>query len=452
VIEVLVDRYALEAPLATGGMGTVHRATDRRLGRTVAIKVLKENLSGDPRFVERFRREARAAAGLAHPNVASIFDYGEEGGRHFIVMEYIEGRDLSHMLREEGKLEPNRAAAIAHQAAAALGHAHSAGLVHRDVKASNVMLTDKDHVKVTDFGIARAAGDSTLTATGTIMGTAHYLSPEQASGGSTGPPSDVYSLGIVLYEMLTGALPFSGDSPLGVAMRHVQEVVPRPSELTPNVPPPLDDIAARATAKAPEDRFADGNEMAAALGSLGGAAGMVAAAAPTPTAVLEGEEVPPTGSRWSTLSLMRMGVAILVGLALLALGLALFRTTQGEGETPRQQREAAGAPAEEQEPSPSPEPEEPPGFSIPSEIRGQDFKEWEDILKAQDFEVEKKDVEDSPYPKDTIHDTDPPPGSELEPGQPVTLFVSKGEGDDDNGDGKGKGKDKGKGKGKGNDD
>ena len=270
----LLDRYHLEERIAAGGMGTVWAAQDERLGRRVAVKMLKDDLAGDPRFVERFRREARAVAALGHPNIANVFDYGEDHGKHFIVMELVEGRDLARLLREEGPMNAGRAAGIAAQACEALGHAHLAGVIHRDVKPGNVMVGDDDRVKVTDFGIARAQGDTSLTATGSVLGTSHYLSPEQAAGGSIGPPSDVYSMGCVLYEMLTGAVPFTGESPVGIAMRHVSEEVPPPSSLAADVPPAVDDVVAKATAKDPKDRFADGRDMAAALAHAGDPSGV----------------------------------------------------------------------------------------------------------------------------------------------------------------------------------
>ncbi|HEU4488041.1 MAG TPA: protein kinase, partial [Actinomycetota bacterium] len=250
----LIDRYRLEQRLASGGMGTVYEATDERLQRRVAVKLLKEELADDPLFVERFRREARAVAALSHPNIASVFDYGADGGRDFIVMELLEGTDLAEVL-QAGPLEPGRAAEIAAQACDALAHAHSAGIVHRDVKPANIILVASGTVKVTDFGIARALGDTTLTATGSVLGTAHYLAPEQASGSGAGAAVDQYAMGVMLYEMLTGEVPFSGDSPIGVAMRHVSDEVPAPSSKAPEVPAALDEVVLTATAKDPSDRY-----------------------------------------------------------------------------------------------------------------------------------------------------------------------------------------------------
>ncbi|MGH8881279.1 MAG: protein kinase domain-containing protein, partial [Stackebrandtia sp.] len=248
------------------------RAEDSRLGRIVAVKQLRDSLAGDPAFVERFRREARAVAALSHPNIAGVFDYGEDEGKHFIVMEHVPGRDLSQVIREDGPLDSDRATSITAQVCDALGHAHAAGVIHRDVKPANIIVTDDGRVKVTDFGIARAVGDTTLTAAGSVLGTAHYVSPEQAGGERVSGASDIYSLGIVLYEMLTGSVPFTGDSPIAVAMRHLSDDVPPPSELQSEVPAHLDDAVARATAKEPTDRFPTAEEMAAALRRTDGGA------------------------------------------------------------------------------------------------------------------------------------------------------------------------------------
>ncbi|HEX9312695.1 MAG TPA: protein kinase, partial [Actinomycetota bacterium] len=221
---VLGGRYRLVRRIAAGGMGSVWEAEDTLLHRRVAVKVLSEALAEDGRFVERFRREARATAGLSHPNVAGVFDYVEDGDRPFLVMELIEGETLADRLARQGRLPWREAAAIIEPAAAALEAAHRAGIVHRDVKPGNIMITRTGHVKVMDFGIAAATWAAPLTATGAAMGTATYISPEQASGKGAGPESDVYSLGVVLYEMLTGRPPFTRHTPVAVAMAHVRDV------------------------------------------------------------------------------------------------------------------------------------------------------------------------------------------------------------------------------------
>ncbi|HEX3327764.1 MAG TPA: protein kinase, partial [Actinomycetota bacterium] len=261
----LQGRYRIQEDIGGGGMGRVFAATDTRLGRRVAVKLLKTELRDDVQFEERFRREARAAASLSHRNIATIFDYGEDGRVRFMVMELVQGEDLGTLLREEPRLDGDRAAMIAAQIADALAYAHEAGVVHRDIKPSNVMIQEGDRVKVTDFGIARAAGDTSLTAAGSILGTVSYMSPEQARGEPTGPASDIYSLGVVLYEMLVGAVPFTSDSPVSVALRHVSDDIPAPSSLNPEVSPHLDMIVQRAVAKSPEARFATAGQMATAL-------------------------------------------------------------------------------------------------------------------------------------------------------------------------------------------
>ena len=261
----IAERYSLRERIAVGGMGEVHLATDDRLGRLVAVKVLAAGFADSPDFVERFRREALTAAALSHPNIAQVYDYGVDGDSHFIVMEYAEGQDLAHVIREHGRLTPGDAVRVAEQVCAALGAAHRAGVVHRDVKPGNVIIRPDGTVKVTDFGIARALGQASLTDTGTVMGTAAYVAPEQARGEATTPSSDLYSLGILLFQMLTGSVPFDGDTPVAIAMRHLDEPVPLPSSRVADLPANLDEVVVRATAKSPADRYADADAMAAAL-------------------------------------------------------------------------------------------------------------------------------------------------------------------------------------------
>nr|WP_256796006.1 protein kinase [Terrabacter sp. Ter38] len=261
----IAERYSLRERIAVGGMGEVHLATDDRLGRLVAVKVLAAGFADSPDFVERFRREALTAAALSHPNIAQVYDYGVDGDSHFIVMEYAEGQDLAQVIREHGRLTPGDAVRIAEQVCAALGAAHRAGVVHRDVKPGNVIVRSDGTVKVTDFGIARARGQASLTDTGTVMGTAAYVAPEQARGEATTPSSDLYSLGILLFQMLTGSVPFEGDTPVAIAMRHLDEPVPLPSSRVADLPANLDEVVVRATAKSPADRYADADAMAAAL-------------------------------------------------------------------------------------------------------------------------------------------------------------------------------------------
>ncbi|HHW14201.1 MAG TPA: protein kinase [Firmicutes bacterium] len=261
----LTSRYQIVDKIGEGGMALVYRGLDTLLHREVAIKVLRDQYASDEQFVERFRREAQAAASLSHPNVVNIYDVGEVDGVYFIVMEYVHGRSLRRVIEEEGRLSPVRAARYALEICEALQHAHERGLIHRDIKPHNILITEDDRVKVTDFGIARAASSSTLTQTGIVIGSVHYFSPEQARGSQIGPQSDLYSLGIVLYEMLTGEVPFTGDSPISVALKQIGEVPPRVTERRPDCPAALARIVERALAKSLSDRYQDAGEMAADL-------------------------------------------------------------------------------------------------------------------------------------------------------------------------------------------
>ena len=237
--QVLGERYEIGGVLGRGGMAEVHRGRDLRLGREVAVKVLRSDLARDPSFQVRFRREAQAAASLNHPAIVAVYDTGEDrtatGATPYIVMEYVEGETLRDVLRREGRLSPERAMSLAADICAALDFSHRNGIVHRDVKPGNVMITPQGTVKVMDFGIARAVSDSaaTMTSTAAVIGTAQYLSPEQARGEGVDARSDVYSMGCLLYELVTGAPPFTGDSPVAVAYQHVREDPRLPSSINP---------------------------------------------------------------------------------------------------------------------------------------------------------------------------------------------------------------------------
>src|SRR5579875_1471975 len=255
--DVLGDRYELQDPIGRGGMATIYRGRDLRMDRVVAIKVLREAYSTDPKFVTRFQREAKAASSLQHPNIVQVYDYGQSDGNYYIVMEMVEGTDLRRYLRSRsrGILAVDRAIIIAHDVALGLGAAHRRGIVHRDVKPQNILVGRDGSIKLTDFGIASVYKDinaERLTTTGMTLGTVQYYAP-----------------GIVMYEMLTGRPPFDGDTPVAVAMQHIQDAPQPPSELNPNIPPELEEIILRCLEKQPEMRYRDGSTLARALELLG---------------------------------------------------------------------------------------------------------------------------------------------------------------------------------------
>lgn len=258
--QVFNDRYQIIAKIGSGGMADVYKAMDSVLERPVAIKVLHRHFAEDEDFVTRFRREAQAAANLNHPNIVSIYDWGSQNSTYFIVMELLEGESLKQHIQSKGMVEPRDAMEITKKVLSALSFAHRNDIIHRDIKPHNIIITKDDEVKVTDFGIARA-GVSTMTQTGTILGTAHYLSPEQARGQEVGVTSDLYSAGVVLYEMVTGRIPFDGENPVAIALKHVHEAPVRPNEINPKVTPALQTIILKAMAKNPESRYQSAAEM-----------------------------------------------------------------------------------------------------------------------------------------------------------------------------------------------
>ena len=266
--QVFSGRYELHRQIGRGGMADVWLSRDQLLDRPVALKVLFREFSTDPSFVERFRREAQSAANLSHPNIVGVYDWGEEDGTYFIVMEYIKGRSLADILRAEGALRPDISADIAIDVASALSFAHQSGVIHRDIKPGNILVSPNGQVKVTDFGIARAFNggvDNDLTQAGNVMGTATYFSPEQAQGLPMDPRSDVYSLGVVLYEMLTGGPPFTGDNPLAIAYKHVQDTPVMPSVRNPKVPRTIEAITMKALSKDVSTRYPSAPDVIADL-------------------------------------------------------------------------------------------------------------------------------------------------------------------------------------------
>lgn len=427
---LLQDRYRLDEKLATGGMGSVYRATDQKLGRVVALKLLAANLAEDGSFVERFRREARAAAGLRHPNIANVFDAGEADDCHFIVMELAEGRDLARLLREEGPLSQERSVGIIDRICLALGHAHAAGIIHRDVKPANIIVGPDDSVKVTDFGIARAADDSKLTVTGSVMGTAHYISPEQAEGKPLSPGSDIYSLGIVMFETLTGAVPFTGESLMSVAMRHINEQVPPPSSISDGVSPEMDEVVLRATSKDPSDRYRDTGEMHEALLAVQGRSDGSTAVLPVMSATTPQSTVwPIPGDRWDPVSLGRKVLLVFGVLALIAVSLAVWRLISSDppGAAPTGTATSGNrAPSE--------------NLTVPSSVIGMTEEQAAAELEQAGFVtdtvfVEGKDLEDlaresgldpAQAGAGLVVATDPRAGETVEEGETITLLVSSG--------------------------
>jgi eukaryotic-like serine/threonine-protein kinase len=390
----LVDgRYRLVRRLGSGGMADVWLAEDTELSRNVAIKVLHERFAQDAQFVERFRREAANAAGLQHPNVVGVFDRGEFDGSYYIAMEYVEGSSLKELI-DRGLSVP-QAIEIARQILAAVRFAHEHGIVHRDIKPHNVIVDPAGRVRVLDFGIARA-GASEITQTGSVMGTAQYLSPEQAQGLEVTPASDLYSVGVVLYEMLTSRVPFEGDSAVAVAMKQVSEQPAPPSAHNPGVPPALDRVVLRALAKDPANRFASAEEFSAALdaaeadptGAVSDTAmfGAVAVPADAEAAAAE-EERRRRRRRWIIAGVL---------LALLA-ALAIFALTR------------------------------PDRVNVPSVLE-RDVDRAELILEEAGFEVAIEEVA-SDNPRDLVLEQDPRAGEEADEGSTVTLTVSTGPGE-----------------------
>jgi serine/threonine-protein kinase len=315
--ELIAERYELEELVGRGGMSSVYRARDRLLERTVAIKLLHEHYSLDEDYVERFRREARAAAKLSHPNIVTVIDRGEADGRQFIVFEYVDGQNLKQLIERQGRLPVRTALELAIEVGRALAFAHEHGLVHRDVKPQNVLLGDGD-VKVTDFGIARSLDvKSGLTQTGTVLGTSEYVAPEQASGRPVDALSDVYSLGVVVYELLAGKPPYGGESFVAVAMRHVQDPVPSIAEARPDVPLRMDAALRTAMAKDPRERFPSMiefvRELEACLDTLGEPDADRTVIVAPPEAAPRSRPRPRARRRLAPLLVLLLGLAVIGG-------------------------------------------------------------------------------------------------------------------------------------------
>jgi serine/threonine-protein kinase len=421
--EVFSNRYAVERTIARGGMAEVYLARDQVLDRRVAVKVLFPEFARDPSFVERFRREAQSAAMLNHQNIVGVYDWGQQRGTYFIIMEYIEGPSLRDVIRSRGYLPASEAASIAASVADALAFAHRNGVVHRDIKPGNVLLTDAGEVKVADFGIAANPTDAAqgLTQTGAVMGTATYFSPEQAQGFPVDGRTDVYALGVVLYEMVTGVPPFSAESPVAVAMKHVHEEPMPPSARVPDLPPDLERIILHAMAKDVDHRYQSADELRDDLTRfergrpLASAPALVAASDPdwsddVPTAAAlprprrpnRGQEIwaqPPEKKRWGAIIASLLGLGLLAAVIVFALVVLPNQDKNGNNTVAK--------------------------VDVPDVTTGNpEFQSAADELEALGFKVERVDESNLTVPVGRVFEQDPPAGEKLRKGGVVTLKVS----------------------------
>ncbi len=323
---VVADRYEVQEVLGSGGMASVYRAHDRLLERSVALKILHEHFSRDPEFVERFRREARAIARVSHPNIVTVIDRGTFDGLEYIVFEHVRGETLKEMVEREGPLPVAEALSLAHQVARALAFAHARGIVHRDVKPHNVLVDEERGAKVTDFGLARSLDpDHDITQTGTVMGTSDYIAPEQAAGQAVDERSDQYALGVLLYEVLAGEVPFPAESYMAAAVRHMRDPVPSVRERRPDVPRRVDELIQRALAKRPEDRFPTTEEMVTALEAALAEEGGSKPTDRAPTQVVRPRGAPASRPRQRRPPRRRRPlIPLLLALAVIAAGAALL--------------------------------------------------------------------------------------------------------------------------------
>ena len=397
--KVLNSRYELEQLIGSGGMADVYRARDNLLGRTVAVKILHPQFAKDEVFIARFRQEAQAAANLNQPNIVNVYDWGIENSTYYIVMEYVEGRDLKEIILQGGPLLPERAVEIAMSICLALEAAHAQGIVHRDIKPQNVIVTYDNKIKVMDFGIARTTGGSAMTQTGTIMGTAQYISPEQAQGRAADPRSDLYSLGIVLYEMLTGKAPFDGDSPVSIAYKHVREDPLPPSMVNPDISAGLEAVVMKALAKNPENRYQGAIEMRSDLERcLEGAPVDATPMLPRDEAAMGATMAFPAGGDGSggKRSLAWLWISIIVIAMLGGIGVGVWAIVRNTG-----------------------------GVAIP-DVTGKTVSEAEKILSDAGLKMKvAKTVIDPGKPEDTVISQEPSAGTKIDSGGTVEVVVSR---------------------------
>jgi len=406
------ERYELRQLIATGGMAEVFLAHDRLLDRPVAVKRLYPEFAADRSFVERFEREAKAVAKLNHPNIVSVYDWGVEGDTQYLVMEYVDGRTLAEILHAEGRLHPDRAADISIDVAAALTLAHRAGMVHKDIKAGNIMITTDGRVQVLDFGIARAVEgtDEALTDAGTVMGTATYFSPEQAQGLQVGPRGDLYSLGVVLFEMTVGQPPFSGKTPVAIAYKHVRDAPPAPTDVAPDVPVEIEAITLKLLAKDPDDRYPTAEDLRADLRRYREGHRMAPVPVPVPAPVPEPAPAaaPVTEIPAYEEPPRRTGVFLFFLIMLLLVVIAgLFLWAQTLSEEP-----SVGID---------------PRTNVP-DVVGMPVDEATALLRAEGFEVTQEDARSDEVEAGLVVRVDPAEGTSQPDGSTVTVTVSIGAG------------------------
>ncbi|MDI3341921.1 MAG: protein kinase [Sphaerobacter sp.] len=469
----LNGRYRLDERIGEGGMAVVYRGYDLVLNRLVAVKVLRDQYGSDANFLRRFEREAQSAARLSHPHIANVYDVGQDQHTRYIVMEYVDGPNLKELIRRQGPFSVDGAAFIIRQVADALDYAHAHGLVHRDIKPQNILVDQHGNAKVVDFGIAKGLSDANLTEAGTGMGTVHYVSPEQARGAPATPASDVYSTGVVLFEMLTKRLPFEADTPVGVAMQHVSATPPPPSHFNPAIPPAVDQIVLRALAKDPAERFPSAGALADALdhwdqAGAGASQATRVMAAPMGSAAAVPRRRPPTAvpgrsGRGAALPPARtdsfrddigcvtwlIGSAILIGLV----GLVVLVFKMGDfgffdpsrRPSPTATLVAAASPTAAPSPTvtatpppaatpgatgtpgtPTPSPSPTPEMATVPSLIGSTIEQVQDIVSGQGFTLVEERVFSNVELPGKIIDQEPRAGTMVPKGSEIHVTVSRG--------------------------